>query len=769
MSPQPNTPGRAPAAILEDVASGVVVSDASDPASLQRLSLACQELAGAFRRDSDKAMRDLAEVCVEGLARALEDPSLAPMALQSVNDAVTRLQALLSRPGAHPAPDARARPPERVERDADTVSLFGDFLQESGDGLSRADQILMAVEEQGANAEHVNSLFRVFHTIKGTAGFLDLADVVELAHTTETMLNRCRQGELKLEGEPTDLCLEATAVMRAMLDAVKVSVEQSLPFSRAADLSGLLGRIQAATEGAAPPSEGATIPAPATATAPAVPGPAPVAAPATTPGSPAPGPVPEPRLTPQADALTGAKAVQPPSAPPPASAPAAEPEPEAAAPAVAFDSPAHPEGRATAADGTVKLKETLKVDLERVDSLVAMIGELVVVESMVVNAPEIVQGATPRVRNCLAQLAKVTRDLQDVGMRMRMVPVSGVFQKMARLVRDLGRKSGKQVRMQLAGETTEMDRSMVEQVADPLVHLIRNACDHGAEAPEARLAAGKPAEATIRLSAYHEGGSIVIELSDDGRGLDREAIVAKALRQGLIRSAEGMSEADIDALIFAPGFSTAKVVTEVSGRGVGMDVVKRNVEALRGRVTIHSRPGQGTTFKLVLPLTLAIIDGMLVACGEERYIIPTLSIVESLRPDRQMLVTVAQVNEMVNLRGEILPLLRLDRLFGVDGARADPTQALVVVVEGVGRRVGLLVDEVVAQQQVVIKTLGEGLGDTPYVAGGAILSDGRVGLILNVEQIVGLSQRRAAARPGREPASVPSVPPRSSANVEVRP
>jgi len=311
---------------------------------------------------------------------------------------------------------------------------------------------------------------------------------------------------------------------------------------------------------------------------------------------------------------------------------------------------------------------------------------------------------------------------------------------------------------------------MVEQIADPLVHLIRNACDHGVEAAEARTRAGKSPEATVRLSAYHEGGSIVIELSDDGRGLDREAIVGKALRQGLIRSADGMSEADIDALIFAPGFSTAKVVTEVSGRGVGMDVVKRNVEALRGRVTIHSRPGHGTTFKLVLPLTLAIIDGMLVACGEERYIIPTLSIVESLRPDRQMLVTMAQVNEMVNLRGEILPLLRLDALFGVDGARTDPTQALVVVVEGVGRRVGLLVDEVVAQQQVVIKTLGEGLGDTPYVAGGAILSDGRVGLILNVEQIVGLSQRRAPRGGEPRPKPVPSAArPARPATTEVRP
>jgi two-component system chemotaxis sensor kinase CheA len=755
MSSSSNGSGRAPAAILEDAAAAVVVADAADPSSLGTLSRVCEELAGALRRDSDKGMRELAEACVQSLASAAADPSLAPAALEAANDAVTRLQAQLTRHGAHAPAEPKPRSPDRVERDADTVSLFGDFLQESADGLSRADQILMAVEEQSANSEHVNSLFRVFHTIKGTAGFLDLADVVELAHTTETMLNHCRQGELKLEGEPVDLCLEATTVMRAMLDAVKLAVEQSLPFGRAADLSGLLARIQSVIE-TARPAEAAIAPAAKAPAAAAAAGAPPAAAP----------PAPVAKAAPPAAPAAKAGPVRAP-APQPASH---APDHEAVPPAPGGDG-AHPEARATAADGTVKLKETLKVDLERVDSLVAMIGELVVVESMVVNAPEIVQGATPRVRNCLAQLAKVTRDLQDVGMRMRMVPVSGVFQKMARLVRDLGRKSGKQVRCQLSGEATEMDRSMVEQVADPLVHLVRNACDHGVEPADARAAAGKSPEATVRLSAYHEGGSIVIELSDDGRGLDREAIVAKAIRQGLIRSAEGMSEADVDALIFAPGFSTAKVVTEVSGRGVGMDVVKRNVEALRGRVTIHSRPGHGTTFKLVLPLTLAIIDGMLVACGEERYIIPTLSIVESLRPDRQMLVTMAQVNEMVNLRGEILPLLRLDALFGVEGARTDPTQALVVVVEGVGRRVGLLVDEVVAQQQVVIKTLGEGLGDTPYVAGGAILSDGRVGLILNVEQIVGLSQRRAP-RGGAEGRSkpVPSTPkPARPASMEVRP
>jgi two-component system chemotaxis sensor kinase CheA len=354
-------------------------------------------------------------------------------------------------------------------------------------------------------------------------------------------------------------------------------------------------------------------------------------------------------------------------------------------------------------------------------------------------------------------------------MRMRMVPVASTFQKMARMVRDLSRKSGKQVRMVTSGEATEMDRSMVEQIADPLVHMIRNSMDHGLETPEERVAAGKPPVAQIKLSAYHEGGSVVIELGDDGRGLDRDAIVRKAVEKGLIPSADGMTDAEIHALIFAPGFSTAKQVTEISGRGVGMDVVRRNIEAMRGRIAISTVPGQGTTFKLVLPLTLAIIDGMLVACGEERYIVPTLSIVESIQPDASMLVSLARTNEMINLRGEILPLLRMDRLFNVRGAKAAATEALVVIVEGVGRRVGLLVDEVVAQQQVVIKTLGSGLRDTPFVSGAAILADGRVGLILNVEEIAGLVDRKSPARSFEKvPVSAAAIPAAASAPREVQ-
>ena len=392
------------------------------------------------------------------------------------------------------------------------------------------------------------------------------------------------------------------------------------------------------------------------------------------------------------------------------------------------------------------LRDTVKVDLERVDSMVEMIGELIIVEAMVVHAPEMQRVATLKLRNSLNQLTKISRDLQNVAMRMRMVPVRSVFQKMARMVRDLSRKTGKDVVLELSGEDTEMDRSMVERMEDPLVHLVRNAMDHGVETAAERVEAGKPARSTLRLCAYHDGGSIVVELADDGRGLRRELILARAREKGLVAEKQEIDDTEAQALIFLPGFSTAAQVTEISGRGVGMDVVKRNIEGMRGRVTVSSVPGQGSTVRMVLPLTLAIIDGMLVMCGAEKYIIPSLSIIESLRPPEGMISSIAGRGEVINVRGEILPLLRLHRLLEMPGPARPMAESHVVVVEGLGRKVGLVLDDVLTQQQVVIKPLGTGMGDTDFLSGAAILSDGRVGLILNVDRLAQLATRSGRAR-----------------------
>jgi two-component system chemotaxis sensor kinase CheA len=321
-------------------------------------------------------------------------------------------------------------------------------------------------------------------------------------------------------------------------------------------------------------------------------------------------------------------------------------------------------------------------------------------------------------------------------MRMRMIPVRGVFHRMARLTRDLSRKTSKSVELVQLGEATEMDRSMVERIEEPLVHMIRNAIDHAIEPVAERIAQGKPEQATLTLSARHEAGSITIEISDDGRGLRREAILAKAKERGLVgENADHLTDEEVFALIFLPGFSTAKQVSELSGRGVGMDVVKRSIEGMRGRVLVRSKAGAGTTFKLMLPLTLAIIDGMLVSCGDETYIIPSLAIVESLQVTPGLLCTVAEKGELLNARDEVLPLMRLRRLVKKPGSAPPTEQCHIVVLESLGKRVGLLVDEVLTQQQIVIKPLTGSLGDTELFAGAAILADGRVGLILNVDRL----------------------------------
>jgi two-component system chemotaxis sensor kinase CheA len=324
---------------------------------------------------------------------------------------------------------------------------------------------------------------------------------------------------------------------------------------------------------------------------------------------------------------------------------------------------------------------------------------------------------------------------------MRMVPLKSTFQKMARLVRDLAHKSGKQVSFITEGEDTEIDRNMVDVLNDPLVHIIRNSLDHGIEMPEIRESCGKARVGTVRLSAFHTGGNVVVELQDDGKGLDREKIFKKAIERGLIESDRSMSESEVLNLIFLPGFSTTEKVTDLSGRGVGMDVVKRNIERLHGKIEINSTPGKGCLLTIRVPLTLAITDGMLVKVGSERYLLPTINIFISFRPERSNIFTVAARGEMVMLRGELMPIVRLHRLFGVASALEDPCDGLLVVIGEGENRCALLVDELLGQQQVVAKNLGSGIGKVPGVAGGAILGTGRVGLILDPIELTHLARQ----------------------------
>ncbi|HWD18792.1 MAG TPA: chemotaxis protein CheA [Verrucomicrobiae bacterium] len=407
-----------------------------------------------------------------------------------------------------------------------------------------------------------------------------------------------------------------------------------------------------------------------------------------------------------------------PSAPAPALAPLAESAPEPAE---------KPAALATA---------TVKVETSKLDALVDLVGELVISQSLVAQDLSSLSQLDPQFARNLSQIGRVTRELQRVSMSLRMVPIRGAFQKMARVVRDVGAKQGKDVRLVTEGDDTELDRNMVEELADPLMHMIRNAVDHGIENPAARVARGKPATGCVHLRARHQSGSIVVEIEDDGEGLSQERILAKAVERGLAAPGVKMTEEEIFEFIFAAGFSTAQKVTDVSGRGVGMDVVRRNIERLRGQVDVSSAPGKGSLFKLIVPLTLAIIDGLIVKLGAERFIIPTLSVRESFRPQKGMVSTVQGRGEIVNVRGRLIPLLRLSQLFSVEGAAADPTEGVIVVVTTGSAVKCLLVDSLAHRQEVVIKSVGDLVRRTnPAVAGAAILGDGRVGLILDVHAL----------------------------------
>jgi two-component system chemotaxis sensor kinase CheA len=377
----------------------------------------------------------------------------------------------------------------------------------------------------------------------------------------------------------------------------------------------------------------------------------------------------------------------------------------------------------------------VKVDTAKLDYLVDMAGELVIAESMVRHDGELDAVKSPLLQRKIAHLTRITVELQKTAMAMRLVPIGPLFRRMARMVRDLSKQFGKQVEMEMQGDEIELDRRIVEELADPLMHMVRNALDHGIENPKERAASGKQGVARLLLKAQHHAGQVVIEITDDGRGLDLDRIKTKAVQKGLIASGEALSDTEIYHLIFEPGFTTAAQVTNVSGRGVGMDVVRRHIEKLRGRIEIRSVQGSGATFLLKLPLTLAIIEGLVVGVGRERYIMPLLAVREMFRPTPGTIWTVNQRAEMALVRGALLPVLRLYRMFNLTPRSEDPLASVLVVAEVEGQRFCVLVDELIGKQEVVIKTLGETFREAHGIAGGAILGDGRVGLILDLERL----------------------------------
>ena len=579
-----------------------------------------------------------------------------------------------------------------VQSDAELANLF---IAEALDHLGTIEAKLLELDERPEDTSLLNDIFRPFHTVKGNASALGIVSVERVAHKVENLLDLARSGRIQVGEAEVDLVLRAVDVLSLMISDVGQRLAGQPRKATGAEAATLVQQIEQLI--AVQLEVGSSVPAPALE-------------------------MPDPL----------ARAV------PDAAAETPEQERRGAAPSRRRDDVPVLAATATA----------IKVDTRKLDNIVDVVGELIVVQSLIQQDPALSALVDGRLARNMAQLRRLTADLQRNSMALRMVPIRQAFQKVARVIRDLSRKAGKPIDLVLTGEDTELDRKMVEEITDPLMHMARNSVDHGIESPEAREAAGKPSRATVSLSAYYQGSHVIIEVKDDGAGLNTERILESAKRKGLVAPDATPASDDIHRMIFEPGFSTAAAVTEVSGRGVGMDVVRRNIELLRGRVDIRTERGQGTTFLVRLPLTLAVLDGLLVRVGSERCVLPAAAVRESLRPKAEHVHCVQGQPRMIQVRESVLPLVSLGAVLGMTGAEAlDPTAATVVVVEEGGSRIGLVVEELLHKQEVVVKSLGDSFASVRGVAGGAILGDGRIGLILDPHGIVAMvreGSRRAA-------------------------
>ena len=676
------------------------------------------------------------------------------------------------------------------------ISQFLDvFYEESFEGLDIMESGLLDMPPGPVEGELINSIFRAAHSIKGGGGTFGLTDVSDFTHVMETLLDQMRSGEREMTADANEALLQSVDCLREMLTAKQEGTD--VDTDRVAALNQQLEALldaDSAPAAAAPTSEAPS----ATASSPSANGWVITFKPNKSMPDNGNDALPilrelaqlgeykvevdkselpniadlDPRhcyfawkITLHGDidkavidelfewvvdecelsieALGGGETTSEPT-----SETQGEPvvaEPAAAAPAAAPASTPKP----AKAQAPAKAKESgsIRVSIDKIDTLINTIGELVITQSMLGQIGEdFDMEKLEQLNDGLAQLSRNTRELQEGVLGIRMLPISFAFNRFPRMVHDTSNKLGKQVELIMSGQETEVDKTVMEKIGDPLVHLVRNSIDHGIEAPDVRVANGKPAEGKVELSASHRGGNIIIEIIDDGAGINREKLLAKAIKTGIISSPDELSDEETLNLVFHAGLSTAEVLSDVSGRGVGMDVVRSNIRDLGGSVDVTSEPGKGSVFTIKLPLTLAILDGQTIAVGDETYIIPLVSIVESIQVHPDMLNLVAGKGETFKLRDEYLPIIRLHNIFGVDSVRyEDLTSGILVVVEGEGGRYGLFVDELRGQQQVVIKSLEANYRKVDGISGATILGDGSVALILDLPGLIRLASRTTVA------------------------
>ena len=663
----------------------------------------------------------------------------------------------------------------------DITDFYQTFFDEADELLADMEQHLLLLDPQAPDVEQLNAIFRAAHSIKGGAATFGFTVLQETTHLLENLLDGARRAEMSLSTDIINLFLETKDIMQEQLDAYKSSRDpdaDSFEYICAA-LRQLALDAQQAREPAA--DLHVVTDEPAQTAAPAagkggmrvrLSGLKPQEVPVMLEELGNLGDIVDPVQTedsveatlvttvteddiiavlcfvlePEQISFTQASV---PATPVAVAASAAVAVAEPAATAVvarpapvltAVPSSEPPKARAPKAPEST----SIRVAVEKVDQLINLVGELVITQSMLAQRSDLLDPvAHSDLLNSMGQLERNARDLQESVMSIRMMPMEYVFSRFPRLVRDLASKLNKQIELTLLGSSTELDKSLIERIIDPLTHLVRNSLDHGVETPETRIANGKPPTGNLTLSAEHQGGNICIEVVDDGAGLNRERILAKALSQGMNVS-ESMSDEDVGMLIFAPGFSTAEKVTDVSGRGVGMDVVKRNIQEMGGHVEIHSQQGKGTTIRILLPLTLAILDGMSVKVGKEVFILPLNAVMESLQPLAEDLHPLAGGERVLQVRGEYLPLVELYNVFDVEGAKTEATQGIVVILQSAGRRYALLVDQLIGQHQVVVKNLESNYRKVPGISAATILGDGSVALIVDVSALQALNRDKRA-------------------------
>ncbi|MDP1530402.1 MAG: chemotaxis protein CheA [Rhodoferax sp.] len=671
----------------------------------------------------------------------------------------------------------------------DITEFYQTFFEEADELLAEMELLLLGLDLQAPDSEHLNAIFRAAHSIKGgaaTFGFLALTDTT---HLLENLLDRARHGQLTLSTKMMDAFLETKDVLQKQMSAYRAGAEPE-PDMVARICAVLRQLAQEAGAEAAPLAAAAP---------PAQPVPPLVAPPDA--AAPAAGSTLKVHISKVQEAdrrLLGEElgnlgrvltqtqtddsltlwldttcdaddiiavccfivdtdqihiSTEPPAAAAaavemaPAAAPVAAPPAVSAAAASAgtAGSPkAAPPAAAASAPGNGKESNSIRVDVEKVDQIINLVGELVITQSMLTQTAAALDPVLhERLLSGMGHLERNARDLQESVMSIRMMPMDYVFSRFPRLIRDLSGKLGKQVQLVTVGKETELDKSLIERIIDPITHLVRNSLDHGIEGPEQRARAGKDPMGRLTLSAQHQGGSIVIEVKDDGGGLSREKILAKALQKGMAIS-ETITDDEVWQLIFAPGFSTAEEVTDISGRGVGMDVVKRNIHEMGGHVEIASMPGKGSVIKIVLPLTLAILNGMSVKVGKEIYILPLNYVIESLQPQANAIHMISADEQVMHVRGEYLSLVELHKFFDIPDAVCQPTEAIAVIVQAEGTRFALLVDQLVGQHQVVVKNLETNYRKVPGISAATILGDGNVALIIDVAAMKRANREKAS-------------------------